>query len=65
MKNLIKKICLFNYAAILRFSQFYMRNFKSEELAQIVCLTGLSTEEWIELELQDKEMELNQKLNIQ
>ena len=65
MKNLIKNICLLGYTAILRFSQWYMRNFKAEQLAQIVLTYGLSTEEWIELELKDKKEELNYKLNIQ
>lgn len=64
MKNLIKQVCLFGYEKLLRFVQWYMRTFKKEELVQIVCLANMSTEEWIMLEMQDKELELNEKLNI-
>lgn len=64
MKNLIKKVWLFGYERILRFVQFYMRNFKRKELVQIVCLANMSTEEWIALEMKDKELEINEKLNI-
>lgn len=64
MKNLIKKVCLFGYAMVLRYTQWYMRTFKREQLAKIVCMCNMSTEEWIALEMQDKELELNEKLNI-
>lgn len=64
MKNLIKKIWLYGYEKILRFCQWYMRNYKQKELVQIVCLANMSTEEWIQLEMKDKEIEINEKLNI-